>query len=55
MLGELKTVMSILESIKKVIESSELKEKWQKEEKITGKLEIEDCEILFVIKKKHEV
>lgn len=50
MLKELKAAAAVLDSIKQLLENTELKEKWQKEKKIKGRLLIEGYEIQFLIK-----
>ena len=50
MLKELKAAAAVLDRLKALLENTELKEKWQKEKKIRGRLIVEGYEIQFLIR-----
>ncbi|MEM2191965.1 MAG: hypothetical protein QW540_11125 [Archaeoglobaceae archaeon] len=56
MLKEINAILKIADKLKEAIERTDLKDKWQKEKKISGRLIIEGYQIDFLIKEadKHD-
>lgn len=52
MLGDFKAALKIGEMLEKLMENSGLKQKFQEEGEISGQLQIENYDILFVLRRR---